>query len=205
MFKKILALGLIAVGFFVHTYAYTSADVNNANYLANKGVIKDWSNDPSKYSFDDSIARVDVIAMALAMKGITKNDTCRGDFSDVSMSHPYYDWVCRTVETAADHDLINAQREIPAGMRVTRPYSKITRSEVLAIFLHAFPRNDSPVGYSYYWNNNFPVDGSTTGYRTAYYFGAQWQAAVFYIYIRKVLQDDTQLNIDPRVSASATR
>lgn len=69
--------------------AYTSTDVNNANYLAGRNVIRDWSTSPGNYNFENHVARVDVIGMVLAMKGITKNDTCRGEFPDIDMSKTY--------------------------------------------------------------------------------------------------------------------
>lgn len=46
------------------------------------------------------------MGMILAMKNITRNTRCRGDFTDVPKSD--IDWVCRTVETAADRGFINA-------------------------------------------------------------------------------------------------
>lgn len=43
------------------------------------------------------------------------------------------------------------------------------------------------------------------GYKDAYNFSAEWQARVFYDYIRKVTEDTTQLQINPRASDAATR
>jgi len=171
MFKKITVLATLA-GLFISSasFAYTATDVTNANYLANRGIIRDWSATPTNYNFENHVARVDVIGMVLAMKGITKNDTCRGDFPDIDMNKSYGDWVCRTIETAADHGFINAQSSVPMNLRKVHPYINITRSEALGIFMNAYPTIGAYAGYSYYLNSNFPVDGSNTGYTSAYYF-----------------------------------
>ncbi len=183
--------------------AYSSADVNNANYLAGRNIIRDWSTAPANYNLEAHITRVDVMGMALAMAGITKNTTCRRDFSDVDMTGVHADWACRTIETAADHGFINAQTNVSSGYRTTRPYDNISRSETLAIFLKAFPNNSFTGDYSYFWNQNFPVVGDSVGYSNAYYFGAQWQAAVLYDYIRHILHNDSEMNTAPRASEDA--
>jgi hypothetical protein len=89
------------------------------------------------------------------------------------------------------------------NLRKVRPYAKISRSEALGIFMNAFPTLGADAGYSYYLNNNFPIDGSDVGYTTAYYFGAPWQATVFYDYIRNVLRDDAALRTNPLVNNAA--
>lgn len=124
------------------TYAYTSTDVDNANYLADKGIIKDWSDAPVNYHLENYISRVGVMAMLLTMNGTTLNASCEGDFSDVQRTPADDDWTCRVVETAADRDYIYAQRALPASMREARPYDKVTRAEALAIFMKAYPNLD---------------------------------------------------------------
>lgn len=150
--KKIITLVLLSV-FITGIFAYTSTDVSGANYLASKRIIKDWSSEPKNYRFDDYIARSEIMGMVLAMMNITRNTTCRGDFADVPKSD--IDWVCRTIETAADRGLINSR---PVGMK-TRPYANITRAEALGILMKAFPDDGAWAGYGYYWGYNFPVDG----------------------------------------------
>lgn len=179
--------------------AYTATDVSNANYLASEYIIKDWSGTPGNYRFDDNIARSEIMGMALAMAGITRNTNCRGDFADVPKSD--IDWVCRTIETAADHGFINAN---PINGKI-RPYASVSRAEAIAIFLKTFPNDGAWAGYSYYWSSSLPVDDSPTGYKDIYKFGAEWQASVFYEYIRKILHDDTQLRVNPRAGDIAIR
>lgn len=139
------------------------------------------------------------MGMALAMAGIVRNEHCRGDFSDVPNSD--IDWVCRTVETAADNDFINAH---PINGKI-RPYDSVSRAEAIAIFLKTFPNDGGWAGYSYYWSSSLPVDDSPTGYKDIYNFGAEWQASVFYEYIRKILHDDTQLRVNPHAGDAAIR
>ena len=197
--KKIITLILLS-SFVVATFGYTTTDIAGANYLASKRIIKDWSSAPENYRFNDYIARSEIMGMAIAMAGITRNTHCRGDFIDVPKSNT--DWVCRTVETAADTGFINAR---PDGMK-TRPYGNITRAEALAILTkNVLDPSDMWAGYSYYWSSSLPDDDSTTGYKDIYTFGAEWQARIFYDYIRKVVQNDDVLRIDPRANAIATR
>jgi hypothetical protein len=196
--KKIISLILLS-SFAVATFGYTTTDVSQANYLASKRIIKDWSGEPKNYRFDDYIARSEIMGMVLAMMNITRNTHCRGDFADVPKSDT--DWVCRTIETAADRWLINAK---PAGMK-TRPYGNITRAEALGILMKAYPDDGGWAGYGYYWGYNFPVDGQKWGYESAYDFSATWQASVFYAYIRKILEDTEQLKVAPHPNDRATR
>ncbi len=185
------------------SFAYTSSDVATANYLADQGIIRDMSNSTEDYKLDNTIARVEVMGMLLTMTGTTRNETCRGDYPEIKNSGQYGDWVCRTVETAADHDFIYDQMDRTRSNRRVRPYDKISRSEALALMMKAFPNDGAFAGYSYYWSSNFPTDGSNMGYKDYYSFGSIWQAAVFYDYIRKVTQDTDDLRTNPRVNAKA--
>lgn len=198
MLKRYIATALIAT-LCVSAYAYTSQDVSTANMLAQKTIIKDWSASPANYRFDDNIARSEIMGMVLAMAGVERNTTCRGDFADVPKSDT--DWVCRTIETAADKGFINAH---PLGGKV-RPYDNVSRAETLGILMKSSPEDGGWAGYSYYWSSSLPNDDSTTGYKDIHTFGAEWQASIFYEYIRKILRDDAQLRVNPRASESATR
>lgn len=157
--KKILALGLAIIGIFISAYAYTSTDIQNANYLATKGIVRDSSSNPGNYHLDDYVARAEVIGMILSMNSVTRNAGCRGDFPDIDVSTTYGNWVCRTIETAADHNYIYAQRDKLQQNRRVRPYDNISRSEALGILMKAYRDSGAWAGYAYYWEDNFPVDG----------------------------------------------
>ena len=203
MFKKITAVVLLTGICITGTYAYTTADVDTANYLASQGIIQDWSSLPASYHLDSTISRVGVMSMLLGITKTSLNGSCRGDFADAPADTSNNSWVCRTVETAADHGFIYNQPLTAVGERLTHPTDSITRSEALGIMMKAFPDTGAYAGYSYYWDGNFPNDGDNIGYNNAYEFGAEWQARTFYDYIRKVLQDDTMLRINPRVNVPA--
>lgn len=74
--KKIITLILLS-SYIGGTFGYTATDVSEANVLASKRIIKDWSSEPKNYRFDDYIARSEIMGMALAMAGITRNAHCR--------------------------------------------------------------------------------------------------------------------------------
>ena len=72
--------------------------------------------------------------------------------------------------------------------------------------------SDGYAGISYYWDE--PLDGKNTVYKDTYSFHAEWEAGVFYDYIRQVLVDSNidsgnwsydSLFIDPRADDLATR
>ncbi len=201
--KKLLSLLTFAFFTFNSFAVISSDDIQTANYLASKKIIKDWSSEPKNYRFDDYIARSEIMGMVLAMTNVTRNTTCRGDFADVPKSNT--DWVCRTIETAADKGYINAQASLSKANRKARPYDHITRAEALGILMKAVKDEGGWAGYSYYWSSSLPNPDSTTGYKDIYSFGAEWQAWVFYDYIKKVLEDDKQLYINPRANDRATR
>ena len=81
--KKIISLLLLGALFssvFAMSREYadipTRININNADYLASKKIIKYWEN-PDNYRFGDTIIRSEIMGMALAMAGITRNTTCR--------------------------------------------------------------------------------------------------------------------------------
>lgn len=183
--------------------AYTANDISNANYLADQGIIKNWSSNPEMYKLDSYISRAGVIGILMKMTGVPVNATCRGDFVDVARSTINEEWICRIIETAGDYGYINAQRSVPMSMRKVRPNEHITHSESVGILMKAFNDTGAWAGYAYYWDANFPNEGDTVGYKDAYNFGAPWQAAIMYSYIRKVVKNDLALRSDPLVNEYA--
>jgi hypothetical protein len=204
MFKKITTIALMWVALMSSmTFGYSSNDINNANYLANQDIIKDWSTNPVMYKLDSYASRSTVIALLLTMKKTTINDTCRGDFSDIPRNTSDQEWVCRIIETAADYGYINAMTNLPTNMKKVRPNDHVTHSEAVGILMKAFDDTGAWAWYSYYWDSNLPNDGDSIGYKDAYNFGATWQAAIMYSYVRKVLQNDLALRSDPLVNETA--
>ena len=124
--KKLLISSLVITSVFV--FAYTPKGVENANFLAGKGLITEQS-DPKNYRLDDYITRAELVGISLKLKGTTlpENYQCKKYFIDVTAN----DWVCRAVEIAADEGLISRTN-------ITFiPQRYISRSESLAIILKA--------------------------------------------------------------------
>ncbi len=173
-----------------------------AKYLATKDIIKNWKNEPEKYQWNEKITREEVVDMALVMADVKKNQTCRGDFLDIPKTEIE---VCRTMESAVDRGIISAQKDTDPAKKKARPHDEIIRAEALAILMKTFSDDGAWAGYSYYYAANLPWDGHESGYRDIYYYGAEWQAEVFYAYVRKVLHDDTKLHVNPWATVKATR
>ena len=111
---------ILACGVFA-----TVADENNANLLAQEGIIVDQSSNPTHYRFGDKILRQEIVAIALKMRGVElpQNYACKKYFSDVTANG----WVCRAVELAADNGIISKTNN---KFRAT---DSVTRAEALAM------------------------------------------------------------------------
>lgn len=124
--KKLLLSSFALVSIAV--FAYTQQGVNNAIFLAEKGIVTKQS-DPKNYRLDDYITRAELVGISLKLKGtaLPENYQCKKYFSDVTAN----DWICRAVEIAADEGLISRAN------KTFNPQRNITRSESLAIILKA--------------------------------------------------------------------
>lgn len=125
MKKFLLSSIIIASGF---TFAYTSIDVSNAEFLANRGVINKQS-DVKNYRLNDTISRAELIKIALTIKGTANpaSYTCKKYFSDTTAN----DWICRAIEIAADAWFVSRTN------KKFRPQDKITRAEALSVLMKA--------------------------------------------------------------------
>ena len=150
MKKFLLSSIIIASGF---AFAYTSIDVSNAEFLANRGVINKQS-DVKNYRLNDTISRAELIKIALTIKGTANpaSYTCKKYFSDTTAN----DWICRAIEIAADAWFISRTN------KKFRPQDKITRAEALKILLSAgginikkfVPSGQSDWGLEDSWQRN---------------------------------------------------
>lgn len=124
--KKLLLSSFVITS--VLAFAYTQTAVDNANFLAGKGIVTKQS-DEKLYRLDDYITRAELVGISLKLKGTTlpENYQCKKYFSDVTAN----DWICRAVEIAADEGLISRTN------KTFNPQRNITRSESLAIILKA--------------------------------------------------------------------
>jgi hypothetical protein len=122
--KKLLLFSLVITS--VLAFAYTQTDVDNATYLAGKGIITTQST-TAGYRLDDTITRAEVAGIALKLRGTTLPEgyTCKRYFGDTIRN----DWICRAVELAADAGFVSR-----TNTRF-RPQDKITRAEAFSILL----------------------------------------------------------------------
>jgi hypothetical protein len=124
--KKLLFFSLIVSSVFA--FAYTQIDVDNANFLAEKGLITK-QNSGDTYRLRDRITRAELVGIALKLRWtpLPENYQCKKYFSDVINN----DWVCRAVEIAADEGLISRSN------KYFYPQRSITKVESLSIILKA--------------------------------------------------------------------
>lgn len=139
--------------------AYTSSDASNATFLAEQGIIMSQSS-TKWYRLDDTITRAEAIGIALKIKWITlpNNYTCKNYFIDAPYN-PSNNWICRAVELAKDNGIVSWEN-IKA-----RPADPITRSEVLAMIMHAALNNSLSIVPKWY---KFSTDT------------VEWQQNIFY-------------------------
>ena len=118
--------------FALCTFGNVEWDVWNADFLAGEKIIVDQSADASQYRLDESIIRQEMVAIALKIRktALPASYTCKKYYSDVTGVTPN-DWVCRSVEIAADESIIS--RNNP----VFRPQDTVTSAEALAIIFRA--------------------------------------------------------------------
>lgn len=116
---------------FANIFAYTSADISNAELLASQDIIiKQLST--KDYRLNDNITRAEAVGIALKIKWVTLPESyqCKNYYTDVKYNATN-NWICRAVELAADNNLVSRNNS------KFRPQDKITRAEALSIILKA--------------------------------------------------------------------
>lgn len=126
--KKILIFLVLSVN--VSVFAYTSANIKDAEFLARRGVINQQDT-VQWYRLDSPLTRAELVKIALILKKAEAPSMyqCRGYFADVMVN----DWVCRAVEMAA------AERLISTENLYFRPQGKITKAEAVSILIKTQP------------------------------------------------------------------
>ena len=127
-----LASGLFANG----ASAYSTADVDAANRLADAGVIVKQSN-PADYQLDRNVLRQEIAAVARGIAKIEKKATCSNSFKDVSATKPNT-WACFSIEALLDAGLIAKNTNF-------RPESNITKAESIGMVVKAAYGNEYTV------------------------------------------------------------
>jgi hypothetical protein len=87
--------------------SYSWEQLIAANFLADKGIIHDWSRIPPRYKFNEYILLVDALNMSLSLNNIKKNIDCRWDYAE--RLSPYNLELCRTFEATKDAGLFQSE------------------------------------------------------------------------------------------------
>lgn len=129
--RNLTILWAVAVlSIFPFTVNNSFASVENANYLAQKGIIVDKSTKPSEYNLKNNILRQEIAVVALGIYGGTTQNYCSGKFLDVSATKPN-SWACKTIEALEKYDVISDDN------RYFRPQAKVTKAEALGMLIKA--------------------------------------------------------------------
>lgn len=142
MKRKNIILTWILWSFFLSSSTFASVD--NANYLAWKGIISDKSKNVSEYRLNNNILRQEVAVIALWVHGWSKLNYCSGIFRDVSNIKPNT-WACQTIEALEKYDIISDDN------LYFNPEKNITKAEVLWMLVKA-AFNDEYESVKWAWN-----------------------------------------------------
>lgn len=133
LFRKSTAtvalVALVSGIFSTGVSAYSTAEVEAANYLAQAGVINNHTANPAGYNLDQNVLRQEIAAVARGVAGLDKKTTCDNVFSDVTATTPNT-WACFSVEALADAGLIALNAEF-------RPEANITKAEAVGMMVKA--------------------------------------------------------------------
>ena len=133
MKKKLLLLVLFFINIFITNIVIANEkDISieeMANYLANKWIINDHKNEPSKYNLYDNVLRQEIAAVTRWVAKLEKKSYCENIFSDLSNITPN-NWACFNVEVLVTNNIIAKNKNF-------RPEDNITKSEALWMLIMA--------------------------------------------------------------------
>lgn len=102
-------------------------ELNSANNLAKKWIIKNNSSNPSLYNLNNFVLRQEIWLISRRVSGVAENSSCKNIFSDVNAYSPN-NWVCKNIEALVENDLISRNESF-------RPEDNISKSEALIMFI----------------------------------------------------------------------
>jgi hypothetical protein len=156
--KKFVPLAILSVSFLAisSSFAYTSDELDGANFLAGNKYIVDYSTTPEKYRLDDSITRKEVMKIvANVAKADLSKATCTGTFSDVKTD----DWGCKYIEWGID--------KVITKNPTFRPDANISKSEALKMIFKVKWIENTATGGT--WQENYVATAYAKGW-----FDTQW-------------------------------
>jgi hypothetical protein len=126
--KKILYILPIFILFlFSVTFSYSSLELDSANSLAKKWIIKDNGSNPDLYNLDNPVLRQEIALISRRVSWVSENSSCKNIFSDVTATSPN-DWSCKNIESLVENNLISRNDSF-------RPEDNISKSEALIMFI----------------------------------------------------------------------
>ncbi len=139
--KKIIAWIIVWLAILSSVYAYTNEQLKAANSLAERWIINNHSNNPSKYNLDSNVLRQEIAAIARWVAWVKKAWKCKRIFKDLTEIKPNT-WACVNVEPLVENNLI-------AKNEYFRPEDPITKAETLGMLIKSIGFD-----YSYDLNNS---------------------------------------------------
>ncbi len=126
-FSKIGILWIFLVNFVTYSFAYTSENIESANFLAEKWIIENRSTFPSQYNLDMHISRKEMLKIMVQISWKETPSTCsKVYFLDI----PTSDWACKYAEVAVKNSFITQSAFF-------RPNDSISQIESLKMIMQA--------------------------------------------------------------------
>lgn len=127
--KKTLAIPLILLP------TLTSANyLESANFLAEKNIIVNNSENPEKYNLEKNILRQEIAGIIAKMSKVPEKTTCENKFSDVKITENN-SWACLRIESLLDAGIIAPNKKY-------NPESFVTKAESLGFILKGLYREE---------------------------------------------------------------
>lgn len=101
-------------------------DLQNAQILADAGIIVNNSTSPEKYNVTSNISRREMLKVMLNLAGVTPGETCEWKFADL----PKSDWWCKYAENALKLGYIAPNKNF-------RPNDNVSKAESLKMIFKA--------------------------------------------------------------------
>ena len=124
--KKIYLLVPVISMIALSCFAYTEHNIQGANFVAEKWIINDHSDNVLNYNLDFNITRREMLKVTMNLSGKTVVDTCNNSFADMGAS----DWGCKYAEAALTEGFIAANANY-------RPNDNVTQIEALKMIMLA--------------------------------------------------------------------
>jgi len=112
---------------FSVTFAYTSLNLESANSLAKKWIIKNNGANPDLYNLDSPVLRQEIGLISRRVSWVDESSSCKNIFSDITSITPN-NWACKNIEALVENDLISKNESF-------RPEDNISKSEALIMFI----------------------------------------------------------------------